>query len=119
MIMLYNYTECVSLVCPAVKHSMAYYFMLSPGVPNIPEYVVSTNVEEVIMAYYDSNMSTYEPRQDWVKKIIKDDPQYWESRVHQCMDYQELFKAETEGFKQYQTAGMLIHVFPGFYLFSH
>ncbi|KAI3358184.1 hypothetical protein L3Q82_003185 [Scortum barcoo] len=40
--------------------------LLSSGVPKIPDYVTVAKVQEVVMAFYDSNMETPEPRLDWV-----------------------------------------------------
>ncbi|KAI3358167.1 hypothetical protein L3Q82_003168 [Scortum barcoo] len=48
-----------------MKHSVKFYFTLSSGVPKIPDYVTVAEVQEVVMAYYDSNMKTPEPRLDW------------------------------------------------------
>ncbi|XP_070777282.1 major histocompatibility complex class I-related gene protein-like [Enoplosus armatus] len=98
-------------VASAVKHSMKFYLMVSSGVPNVPDYVAVANVEEVIMAYYDSDMKTPEPRQDWVRELIEDDPQDWERNAQGYMRYQQLFKAETDSFTQHlnQTAGVHIN----------
>ncbi len=89
---------------------MKFYLMISSGVPNIPDYVAITKVEKVIMAYYDSNMKTLQPRPDWVRKLIEDDPQYWERGLQGCMNYHQIFKAETDSFKlrANQTEGRLI-----------
>ncbi|XP_059216016.1 major histocompatibility complex class I-related gene protein-like [Centropristis striata] len=95
---------------PSAKHSLVYYFMLSSGVPDFPDYVVSTNVDKVIVAYHDSNMKTYEHRQAWVRKLIKDDPEYWNSRILQAMDYHQLFKAETDPFKLHSNESGGVHI---------
>lgn len=84
---------------------MKFYLMISYGVPNIPDYVAVANIEEVMMAFYNSNMKTPEPRQDWVRKLIEDDPHHWETTAQGCI--------ETDSFKQRsnQTGGMLMTFF--------
>ncbi|XP_038581678.1 major histocompatibility complex class I-related gene protein-like isoform X2 [Micropterus salmoides] len=98
-------------VTSAVKHSMNLYLMGSSGVANIPEFAAIANVEEVIMTYYDSNIKTVEPRHYWARKLMEDDPQYWERLTQDCMHYQQFFIEETESFKQHlnQTGGVHIN----------
>ncbi|XP_033492940.2 major histocompatibility complex class I-related protein 1-like [Epinephelus lanceolatus] len=110
MIKLLLLLLCCHVSSP-VKHSLTFYLMVSSGVPNIPDYLVMADIDEVIMAYSDSNMATHEPRQDWVRKLRKEEPQYWQRSVEACMNYQELFKAQTDSFKQHlnQTEGVHIH----------
>lgn len=63
------------------------------------------------MGYFDSSMKTAEPRQDWTRKFIEDEPQQWERHVQDCLSYKQLFKDETESFKQTSnhTDGMFIY----------
>ncbi|XP_033492938.2 major histocompatibility complex class I-related protein 1-like [Epinephelus lanceolatus] len=95
----------------AVKHSLRGYQMVFSGVPNIPDYVAVANVEGVPLSYYDGSMTTPEPRQDWVRKLIKEEPQLWERITQSAVDYQQFFKAQTDSFRQHlnQTGGVHIH----------
>lgn len=99
----------LNLVCPSVKHSIKFYVMTSSGVQNIPDFVAFANFKEATVVYYDSNIKTSEPRQDWARKLKEDDPQYWERNAQALTQYQQIFKAKTDNFKQrlHQTGGML------------
>lgn len=74
--------------------------MLSFGIPNVPEYVEVANVEGILMFYYDSKLNSGEARQEWVKKMIEDDSEYWDTQIEECRQYQQLFKHNTQSFKQ-------------------
>ena len=59
------------------------------------------------MTYLDSNIKRSQPRQDWVKKLMEDDPQHWEINTQNFFQYLQKFKVEIDTFKQSlnQTAG--------------
>ncbi|KAG7219347.1 hypothetical protein INR49_019107 [Caranx melampygus] len=97
-------------VSSAVEHSLRFDFMISSGHPNIPDYMVAADVDEVKMAYYDSSMKTLEPRQDWVIKFIEDDQEDWERHTGGAQNYEKLLRVRTAGFKQQsnQTEGLHI-----------
>ncbi|XP_026204509.1 major histocompatibility complex class I-related gene protein-like [Anabas testudineus] len=97
-------------VVSAVKHSMRFYFTLCSGLPNLPEFTIVADFEEVRMGYYDSSMKAPEARHDWLRKLMEEDPEHWERIVLDSMRYQQLLQGETEGFKQNssQTAGVHI-----------
>lgn len=82
--------------------------MASSGNPNIPEYFIMANFEEVVMVYYDTNMKTLEPRHDWARQLRVDDHQHWETISEDGIHYEQAFRADTESFKQHtdQTGGM-------------
>uniref|UniRef100_A0A3Q1J296 Ig-like domain-containing protein n=1 Tax=Anabas testudineus TaxID=64144 RepID=A0A3Q1J296_ANATE len=69
-------------VCSTVKHSLTYFLTTSSGLQTFPEFVAVSVVDGVQVGYCDSNSKTAEPRQDWVRKLIKDDPDHleWHSR---------------------------------------
>uniref|UniRef100_A0A3Q2GEV0 Ig-like domain-containing protein n=1 Tax=Cyprinodon variegatus TaxID=28743 RepID=A0A3Q2GEV0_CYPVA len=50
-------------------------------IQSLPEYTDVLFVDDIIMFYYDSISEIGEPRQDWVRTIIKEDPQYWEPQM--------------------------------------
>ncbi|KAK2830776.1 hypothetical protein Q5P01_018707 [Channa striata] len=84
----------------AVKHTMTFYLMISSGAPNVPDFMIVADFEEVRMAYYDSSMKTPQARHDWVRRLMQDDPQHWERIALDSMRYEQLLKGETESFKQ-------------------
>ncbi|XP_071393736.1 major histocompatibility complex class I-related gene protein-like [Centroberyx affinis] len=95
-------------VASPVTHSLKYFFTASSGVPNFPEFVSVGMVDEVQISHCDSNIKRVEPKQDWMNKVIADDPQYWETQTEICVGDQQFLKAELETVKQRfsQTGGV-------------
>ncbi|XP_075968834.1 major histocompatibility complex class I-related protein 1-like [Anarhichas minor] len=87
-------------VASTVKHSLKYVLTATSGVTNIPEFVGIGMVDEVKMGYYDSNIKTAEPKQDWVRDFIKDNPQHMELYTQRCFSNQQVFRANLDGLKQ-------------------
>ncbi|KAM7373603.1 hypothetical protein PAMP_008444 [Pampus punctatissimus] len=82
------------------KHLLKFYLTASSGVSNFPEFVAVAVLNEIEIAYYDSNIKRTELKQDWMSKLIRDDPQRWERNRFNCKDYHQIFKEETDTFKQ-------------------
>ncbi|XP_041810623.1 major histocompatibility complex class I-related gene protein-like isoform X2 [Chelmon rostratus] len=97
-------------VSSPVKHSLDFSVMASRGVPNIPDFVAVTHIEDVIMAYYDSSLAAPQPRQDWVRKLTEEDPQHWKRAVQECRNYQHHFKAEADTFKLHLNRTGGVHI---------
>ncbi|XP_071388564.1 uncharacterized protein [Centroberyx affinis] len=95
-------------VASPVTHSLKYFFTASSGVPNFPEFVSVGMVDEVQISHCDSNTERVVPKQDWMNKVIADDPQYWETQTEICVGDQQFLKAELETVKQRfsQTGGV-------------
>ncbi|KAF3833492.1 hypothetical protein F7725_024696 [Dissostichus mawsoni] len=83
----------------ARTHSIKYFHTASSGVPNFPEFVSVGLVDEVEMMHYDSNTKRAEPKQDWMKKITAEDPQYWEEETQISLGNQQLYKVDIETLK--------------------
>uniref|UniRef100_A0A3B4H7S0 Ig-like domain-containing protein n=1 Tax=Pundamilia nyererei TaxID=303518 RepID=A0A3B4H7S0_9CICH len=100
----------LNICLPVIKHSLKIFFMLSSGVPNTPDYVAAGELGGILIAYYDSNMKTLEPRQDWIRESMEDDPRQWETLIKNCKHYKQLLTDEIRSFKQYsnQTGGFHI-----------
>uniref|UniRef100_UPI003AAC79F8 BOLA class I histocompatibility antigen, alpha chain BL3-7-like n=1 Tax=Centroberyx gerrardi TaxID=166262 RepID=UPI003AAC79F8 len=86
-------------VASPVTHSLKYFFTGSTQVPNFPEFVAVALVDEVQIGHCDSNKRA-EPEQDWMSKVIADDPQHLQWNIAHCMRSQQVFKAELETLKQ-------------------
>nr|XP_046273786.1 class I histocompatibility antigen, F10 alpha chain-like [Scatophagus argus] len=95
----------------AVTHSLKYFYTASSGLPNFPEFVTVGLVDDVEMVHYDSNTRREEPKQDWMKKVTADDPQYLDRNTGKLVGQQQAFKANIETLKQRfnQTGG--VHIF--------
>ncbi|XP_030003574.1 class I histocompatibility antigen, F10 alpha chain-like [Sphaeramia orbicularis] len=61
------------------KHTLSVLFTVSSEVQAFPEVIAVVQVDGVQVLYWDSNIKKVEPRQDWMKKLIEDDPQHSES----------------------------------------
>ncbi|XP_028453055.1 uncharacterized protein LOC114567954 [Perca flavescens] len=98
-------------VSSPVKHSLKFFFMASSGVPNLSEFVGAAAVDEVLVAYCDTNKKIVEPKQDWVKTFFENNPQHRERYTAECFErLPNLFKAWINDMKQClnQTGGVHI-----------
>ncbi|KAJ4921840.1 hypothetical protein JOQ06_024666 [Pogonophryne albipinna] len=84
----------------ARTHSIKYFYTASSGVTNFPEFVTVGLVDDVEMTHYDSNTKREEPKQDWMKDITAEDPQYWEGQTQRSLGQQQVFKNNIETVKQ-------------------
>ncbi|XP_042292195.1 uncharacterized protein LOC121913586 [Thunnus maccoyii] len=77
-----------------LKHSLTYFLTGSSGLQTFPEFVAVLMVDEVQSGYCDSNSKRAEPKQDWAKKIIKDDPQLLEVYTRTCVFLHMILKID-------------------------
>ncbi|XP_054911221.1 major histocompatibility complex class I-related gene protein-like [Poeciliopsis prolifica] len=71
-------------------------YFLHPGVPNFPEYAVMNVIEGFLASYYDEKVMHI--KQDWMKKLIKENTKEWESSVQACLEYKDIFRHQTKNF---------------------
>ncbi len=83
-----------------MTHSLKYLLTASSGVTNFPEFVAVGMVDEVQMGYCDGNITTAEPRQDWMRKLFKEDPELQQLYTDRCTNYRHEFRTHTESFMQ-------------------
>uniref|UniRef100_A0A3P9P4C5 H-2 class I histocompatibility antigen, K-K alpha chain-like n=1 Tax=Poecilia reticulata TaxID=8081 RepID=A0A3P9P4C5_POERE len=84
----------------AVKHSLKYFYTASSGIKNFPSYVSAGLVDDVQISYCDSNINKNIPKQDWIKKVSSEYPNYWKEETQTCQVKQRIFKANLEIAKQ-------------------
>uniref|UniRef100_A0A669BHE2 Ig-like domain-containing protein n=2 Tax=Oreochromis TaxID=8139 RepID=A0A669BHE2_ORENI len=80
------------LIIVTVKHSLQYFFTQTTGVQSIPEFVAVALVDGVQGGYYDSSTRRAEPKTEWIKKLMKEDPQHLQWYADQSLHTNEVFK---------------------------
>lgn len=95
-------------VCPAVKHSLDYYYTASSGVTKFPDFIGTLVLDGSLAVYCDSNKQTVEAKQDWMKRFFDDNPKHLDLYTGQCVAEIDYFKATIETLKERfnQTGGM-------------
>ncbi|XP_072314413.1 class I histocompatibility antigen, F10 alpha chain-like [Eucyclogobius newberryi] len=113
MILLVSFLGAVLFIHDAelVTHSLMYFQTFSNGVKNFPEYISVGYVDGLQIDHYDSDTQRAKPKQEWMKKITEDDPQYWDKQTQIGLINHHLFKANAEIVKRRlnQTEGSHIH----------
>ena len=98
---MYFFTECINLVCPAVRHSLKFVLTGSTGFPNFPDFMAAVLVDDILVGYCDTNKKIVEPKQDWVKKLLEAEPQHSEMFTQQCVERTSVyFKITMDNLKQ-------------------
>ncbi|XP_061616695.1 major histocompatibility complex class I-related gene protein-like isoform X2 [Phyllopteryx taeniolatus] len=80
----------------AARHSLKYFLTATSGVQNFPEFVGAAEVDGVRVGYCDSNIQSAEPKQDWMKKLVQDDPQHLDWYKVKCFGNQNVFRSKLE-----------------------
>ena len=75
---------------------MKCYYTASSQVQNVPEFVVVTMVDDVQVCHYDSNIRRVVSKQDWVNRVIEDDPEFLKRRTDFLHQQQQDFKGYIE-----------------------
>uniref|UniRef100_H2S0E5 Ig-like domain-containing protein n=1 Tax=Takifugu rubripes TaxID=31033 RepID=H2S0E5_TAKRU len=99
----------------AVTHTLKYFYTGSSGVPNFPEFVAVGMVDDVLMDQYDSNTRRSQPKQEWMKEVTADYPQYLDRNTGIYMSAQQTYKVAIEILKPRfnQTGG--VHIYQNMY----
>ncbi|XP_028453077.1 major histocompatibility complex class I-related gene protein-like [Perca flavescens] len=111
-LLLLLFCHVSSPVKHSVKHSLKIFFTGSSGVSNFPEFAVAAMIDEHLVGYCDTNKKIAEPKQDWMKTFLENNPKLWEMYTAQCFqDQPNFFKAWINRMKQSfnQTGG--VHIF--------
>ncbi|CAL8373885.1 unnamed protein product [Boreogadus saida] len=92
----------------SVLHSLHYFYTGSSGLSTFPEFVVVGMVDGVQMVHYDSNSKRAVPKQDWMERYTRDNPDYLERSTGIFQGEQQTFKASIGNVKKRfnQTGGI-------------
>ncbi|XP_047460655.1 major histocompatibility complex class I-related gene protein-like [Mugil cephalus] len=71
-------------VSSTVKHSLKFYVTASSGVPNLPEFMIVAEVDDIQVVHCDGSNKILETRQDWMKKLLDDNPQLLTQSTQDC-----------------------------------
>ncbi|KAM8884834.1 major histocompatibility complex class I-related gene protein-like [Synchiropus picturatus] len=74
-------------------HSLRYCETAFSSPLRFPEFVADGLVDHVPVVHYDSNTMRAEPRQDWMSRVVEDEPDYWEHETRTFIGYQLLQRA--------------------------
>ncbi|CAL8373933.1 unnamed protein product [Boreogadus saida] len=77
---------------PAVLHSLHYFYTGSSGLSTFPEFVAVGMVDGVQMLHYDSVSKRAVPKQDWMERYTRDNPDYLEGQTGGLQGQQQWFK---------------------------
>ncbi|RVE55431.1 hypothetical protein OJAV_G00236380 [Oryzias javanicus] len=99
------------LTVSAVKHSLKFFFTASSGKINFPEFLGLTVVDDVEIGYCDNITRRGEPKQDWIRTLMKINPHLLQLFPNQCLHNHYFLKADMDFFNQrlHQTEGSHIH----------
>ncbi|XP_053190670.1 major histocompatibility complex class I-related gene protein-like [Scomber japonicus] len=100
-------------VVSPVRHSLKLSVILSSGVKNIPDFVAVMLVDEVPAGRCDSIGKKVEATQDWVKKLIENDPEHLELYTRECLLIPLKFKAEIDIWKNQLNQTGDVYIFQG------
>uniref|UniRef100_A0A8C4DWH0 Ig-like domain-containing protein n=1 Tax=Dicentrarchus labrax TaxID=13489 RepID=A0A8C4DWH0_DICLA len=76
-----------------MEHSLKFFFAGFSGVTNYPEFIGAVMVDGVEVVHYDSNIKRAEPKQDWMKRLMEDDPGHRDWYTDGCRVNQRFFSS--------------------------
>ncbi|KAM8766892.1 major histocompatibility complex class I-related gene protein-like [Acanthopagrus schlegelii] len=95
----------------SVKHSLKFITTVSSGLPDFPEYFAAAVVDENLVGYCDGSKKKIDPKQDWVEKVLEDDPHQLEYYSATCfVRVPTLFNATINSLKQRFNQGGGVHI---------
>ncbi|KAK9405444.1 H-2 class I histocompatibility antigen Q9 alpha chain-like [Crotalus adamanteus] len=69
-----------------------FFYSISEPSQDLPHFVSLGYVDGQIFVHYDSNSRRREPRVSWMKKVGKEDPQYWDRNTQREHESEEAFR---------------------------
>uniref|UniRef100_A0A4W6G5D4 Ig-like domain-containing protein n=1 Tax=Lates calcarifer TaxID=8187 RepID=A0A4W6G5D4_LATCA len=85
-------------VSSPVKHSATFFITASSGIPNVPEFMATGQVDGVHGGYCDINAKRIELKLDWANNFFDKNPDVLERLTAECSDFlPKLFKVTISG----------------------
>uniref|UniRef100_A0A3P9N7P1 Ig-like domain-containing protein n=1 Tax=Poecilia reticulata TaxID=8081 RepID=A0A3P9N7P1_POERE len=98
-----------------VHHSLQYIYTASTGINSFPDFVAVGLVDGTEVMYYDSDIRKAIPKQDWMRKVTEDDPQYWDFQSQGLYETQMSFINSIEVAKKRLNQSRGVHIFQNMY----
>uniref|UniRef100_A0A8C4DT53 MHC class I-like antigen recognition-like domain-containing protein n=1 Tax=Dicentrarchus labrax TaxID=13489 RepID=A0A8C4DT53_DICLA len=92
------------------EHSLKFFFIGVSGVTNFPEFIGAVMVDGVEVVHYDSNIKRAEPKQDWMKRLMEDDPGHRDWYTDECRVNQHFFSSTIDSLIQFNQTGGNLYV---------
>nr|XP_020633993.1 H-2 class I histocompatibility antigen, Q9 alpha chain-like [Pogona vitticeps] len=75
------------------SHSLQYFHTaVSEPDQGLPQFISVGYVDGHLFNQYDSVARREQPRAPWIKKVDKDDPQYWDGQTQICRNNEQVFR---------------------------
>ncbi|XP_051925999.1 major histocompatibility complex class I-related gene protein-like isoform X1 [Hippocampus zosterae] len=84
----------------AARHSLKYFITATSGVKNFPEFVGAAEVDGVRVGYWDSDIQSPEPKQEWMRQLVRDIPDQLDWYKRKCSGNQQVFRKHLEALSQ-------------------
>ncbi|KAI3358855.1 hypothetical protein L3Q82_015247, partial [Scortum barcoo] len=85
----------------SIKHSLKFFLTGSTGLPNFPEFVGTIMIDDIQTGYCNISKKKIEPKQDWMKEFLENNPQQLEYYTQQCFEIgPNFFKDRMSSVKQ-------------------
>uniref|UniRef100_A0A3B4B676 Ig-like domain-containing protein n=1 Tax=Periophthalmus magnuspinnatus TaxID=409849 RepID=A0A3B4B676_9GOBI len=85
---------------PTVIHALRVLRTSSSQVPNFPEFVSVGVLNGLEILHCDSEIRRTEPKQEWMKRVTEDDPNFWYWTTRLCVDSVQTGKENIEKVKR-------------------
>ncbi|KAJ0001590.1 hypothetical protein NQD34_001386 [Periophthalmus magnuspinnatus] len=91
-------------------HALRVLRTSSSQVPNFPEFVSVGVLNGLEILHCDSEIRRTEPKQEWMKRVTEDDPNFWYWTTRLCVDSVQTGKENIEKVKRRfnQTEGLTL-----------
>ncbi|XP_062979008.1 H-2 class I histocompatibility antigen, Q9 alpha chain-like [Elgaria multicarinata webbii] len=91
-------------------HSLRNFYtgVSEPG-GGIPRFIAVGYVDDQLFVHYDSDTRREQPRVPWIKKVEKDDAQYWDRQSQILHGWEQTFRASVENVRNYYNQSKGFH----------